>query len=161
MNRSAPPAGKVKNQRMTLYEQEIKRIRSTLYANEAQIRSVIAIKSYIDNHLHEPLDLNTLSRKRHTSKFHMLRLFKRYYGTTPRQYMIDRRISRSKEHLINGMTVTETCFAVGFSSPGSFSTLFREKTGCSPLSFKKGNFEEVKSNGGSELSGVKTETNIK
>ena len=67
----------------------------------------------------------------------MLRLFKKYYGQTPRQYLIDKRIHKSKEHLINGMTVTETCFAVGFESLGSFSTLFKTKTGKSPTEFRK------------------------
>ena len=35
------------------------------------------------------------------------------------------------------MSVTETCFAVGFESLGSFSTLFKTKTGKSPTEFQK------------------------
>jgi AraC-like DNA-binding protein len=56
---------------------------------------------------------------------------------TPRQYLMDKRIEKSKENLINGMTVTQTCFAVGFESLGSFSTLFKSKTGKSPSAFQK------------------------
>ena len=70
------------------------------------------------------------------SKFHLLRLFKKHYGLTPRQYLIDKRIEKSKEQLKNGMSVTETCFAVGFESLGSFSTLFKTKTGKSPSEFQ-------------------------
>ena len=78
------------------------------------------------------------------SKYHLLRLFKKYYGLTPRQYLIDKRIENSKTHLINGMSVTETCFAVGFESLGTFSTLFKTKTGKSPTEFQKEQFSRSK-----------------
>jgi AraC-like DNA-binding protein len=67
----------------------------------------------------------------------MLRLFKKYYGQTPRQYLIDKRIEKSKEQLKIGISVTETCFAVGFESLSSFSNLFKTKTGKSPTEFQK------------------------
>ena len=70
------------------------------------------------------------------SKFHLLRLFKKHYGQTPRQYIIDKRIEKAKEQLKYGMSVTQTCFAVGFESLGSFSALFRTKTGKSPSEFQ-------------------------
>lgn len=82
------------------------------------------------------MNLDLLSRFRFVSKFHLLRLFKKHYGLTPRQYLIDKRIEKSKEQLKNGMSVTETCFAVGFESLGSFSTLFKTKTGKSPSEFQ-------------------------
>ena len=81
--------------------------------------------------------MEVLSRGQWVSKYHLLRMFKKYYGLTPRQYLIDKRVEKSKEHLINGMSVTETCFAVGFESLGSFSTLFKTKTGKSPSEFQK------------------------
>jgi AraC-like DNA-binding protein len=74
----------------------------------------------------------------------MLRLFKKHYGLTPRQYLIDKRIEKSKEQLINGMSVTETCFAVGFESLSSFSTLFKTKTGKPPSEFQKEQFSRSK-----------------
>ena len=82
------------------------------------------------------MNLDLLSRFRFVSKFHLLRLFKKHYGLTPRQYLIDKRIEKSKEQLKKEMSVTETCFAVGFESLGSFSTLFNTKTGKSPSEFQ-------------------------
>ena len=43
----------------------------------------------------------------------------------------------SKEYLKKGMSVTETCFSVGFESLGSFSKLFKTKVGKSPSEFQK------------------------
>lgn len=122
---------------MTFYEKEINRINGVIYSNQEQIEAVIGVKSYIDNNYNNDLNLDLLSHFRYISKYHMLRLFKKYYGLTPRQYLIDKRIEKSKEQLINGMSITETCFAVGFESLGSFSTLFKTKTGKSPTEFQK------------------------
>ena len=121
---------------MTSYEKEINRINGIIYSNQEQIETVIGVKSYIDNNYEIDLNLDLLSRSRFVSKYHMLRLFKKHYGLTSRQYLIDKRVEKSKEQLINGMSVTETCFAVGFESLGSFSTLFKTKTGKSPSEFQ-------------------------
>lgn len=122
---------------MTFYEEKLKKLKSEIYSNEAQIEAVIGVRNYIDNNYDNDLNLDVLSRICLMSKYHLLRLFKRYYGLTPRQYLIDKRIKKSKELLRDGISVTETCFAVGFESLGSFSTLFKAKTGKSPTKFQK------------------------
>ena len=129
---------------MTHYEKELNRIRSVVYSNERQINTVIGIRNYIENNYETDLSLEVLSHVQCISKYHLLRLFKKYYGQTPRQYLIDKRVEKSKEYLKSGVSVTETCFAVGFESLGSFSSLFKTKTGKSPNNFKKSNFQEVK-----------------
>ncbi len=122
---------------MTFYEKELHRISRGIYSNKRQIDTVIGIRNYIDNNYDANLNLELLSHIKFVSKYHLLRLFKKYYGLTPRQYLIDKRIKESKEHLKNGMTVTQTCFEVGFESLGSFSNLFKRKTGKSPNQFQK------------------------
>ena len=121
----------------------MKRINDIIYSNQEQIETVIGVKNYIDNNYDKDVNLDLLSRLRFVSKFHLLRLFKKHYGLTPRQYLIDKRIEKSKEQLIKGMSVAETCLVVGFESLGSFSTLFKTKTGKSPTEFKKSNFQEA------------------
>ncbi|GAB5527051.1 MAG: hypothetical protein Roseis2KO_49230 [Roseivirga sp.] len=122
---------------MTFYERKIKQVKDSCYSNDQQIETVIATRNFIDNNFEKPLNLDFLSHVRFTSKYHLLRLFKKYYGLTPRQYLIDKRIEQSKERLKNGMSVTETCYAVGFESLGSFSSLFKTKTGMSPSQYQK------------------------
>ncbi len=125
---------------MTFYESEIERIRGICYSNESQLDTIIATKKFIDTNFDKDLKLDLLSLNQFKSKFHLLRLFKRYYGQTPRQYLMDKRIEKSKEYLKEGMPVTETCFAVGFESLGSFSKLFKTKIGKSPSQFQKEQF---------------------
>ena len=127
---------------MTLYQKEIQRIRLQCFANEGQLAAVIRIRGYIDKHFERDLNLELLSRIGCTSKYHLLRLFKKYYGQTPGQYLTDRRIERSKAFLTTGLPVAQTCYAIGFESPASFSTLFRRKTGLSPREFQKKQFSQ-------------------
>jgi AraC-like DNA-binding protein len=127
---------------MTFYQKEINRIKGICYSNKGQIQTVIGTRNYIENNFDKELNLDLLSHIRFTSKFHLLRLFKKYYGQTPRQYLINKRIEKSKDYLKMGMSITETCYSVGFESPSSFSTLFKSKIGQTPTSFQKEQFSQ-------------------
>ncbi|WP_118973873.1 helix-turn-helix domain-containing protein [Taibaiella koreensis] len=131
---------------MTFYEREINRIRATVYANRGQLDTVIGIRRHINDHFDTGLSLDALSHAGFISKYHLLRLFKKYYGQTPKQYLRDKRIEQSKLCLEKGMSVAETCYAIGWESPCSFSTLFRKKTGCSPTTFQKEQFSQYRFN---------------
>ena len=122
---------------MTYYQKKLDQVRKVVYANQGQIDTVIAIRKFIDNNYARDLNLDLLSEMQLVSKYHLLRLFKRYYGLTPRQHLINIRIERSKEQLKKGKTVTESCYSVGFESLGSFSTLFKRKTGKTPSQYQK------------------------
>jgi AraC-like DNA-binding protein len=122
---------------MTYYLKEINRIKNICYANKGQIDTVIGTRHYINNNFEKELNLNLLSHIRFTSKFHLLRLFKRYYGQTPKQYLIDKRIELAKALLTKGANVTQTCFDIGFDCPSSFSTLFKSRVGLTPTEFQK------------------------
>ena len=122
---------------MTFYESEIKRIRSRIYSNHAQLNTVIGMRNYISSNFDKDLNLDLLSHIQFVSKFHLLRLFAKYYGQTPKQFLTDKRIEKSKEYLRQGMSIRETCYAIGFESPSSFSTLFKGRTGLTPTEFQK------------------------
>lgn len=122
---------------MSFYKNELIRIQKISYKNSKQIKTVIGIKKQMDMSYCNDINLDVLSTANFVSKFHMLRLFKKYYGQTPRQYLIDKRIEKSKILLQEGKSVTESCFDVGLESIGSFSVLFKSKTGISPGVYQK------------------------
>ncbi|HRX93749.1 MAG TPA: AraC family transcriptional regulator, partial [Chitinophagaceae bacterium] len=106
---------------MTHYLKEITRIKASCYANQGQLDTVVGTRHFINNNYDKELNLNLLSHTRFTSKFHLIRLYKKYYGQTPMQYLIDKRLERSKELLAKGQSITATCFEIGFESPSSFT----------------------------------------
>lgn len=112
-------------------------------------KRIVQAKLFIDSHFAEALDLADISSEASFSKFHFIRLFKTIYGKTPHQYVIARRIERSKELLDIGETVSNTCSLVGFESITSFTGLFKRQVGMSPAKYQQKQLRrraEVKSN---------------
>ena len=72
------------------------------------------------------------------SEFHFTRTFFGVFGETPHQYRTRARMEYAKDLLatMHG-SVTHVCFAVGFSSVGSFSTLFSRCYGEPPSVYRR------------------------
>src|SRR6185295_15653805 len=84
----------------------------------------------------EPLDVPAMARTALMSPAHFSRKFRAAYGETPYAYLMTRRIERAKAYLRQGMSVTDTCFAVGCTSLGSFSSRFTEIVGETPSQYR-------------------------
>jgi AraC-like DNA-binding protein len=95
------------------------------------------VRELIDAQFVDPLNLDAMARAAHFSRFHFLRAFQKEFRETPYQYLRRKRIERAKELLAESeYSITEICFAVGFESLGSFSTLFHKVVGWSPSIYR-------------------------
>jgi AraC-like DNA-binding protein len=82
--------------------------------------------------------IDELARAVQISPFHFIRQFEAVFGVTPHQFRIQSRLDLAKELLAKGQhSVTDVCMEVGFSSLGSFSTLFARRVGESPSSYRR------------------------
>jgi AraC-like DNA-binding protein len=98
----------------------------------------------IDREYAQPLDVEAIARSVHMSAGHFSRQFRRAYGETPYSYLMTRRIERAMALLRRGgMSVTEICFDVGFSSLGTFSTRFTELVGIPPSVYRDEAFGDM------------------
>jgi AraC-like DNA-binding protein len=122
---------------MTFYSDEVKRLNKALYPHDDLTKQIIAAKLYIDKHFPDKIGLNQIAAKAHISKFHFIRLFKKYYGRTPIQYVQEVRIENAKKLLKKGRSVNDVCSAIGFTSKTSFITLFKKLTGTTPFNYQK------------------------
>lgn len=95
------------------------------------------VRDRIDREYAQPLNVEALASGVSMSSGHLSRQFKLAYGESPYSYLMTRRIERAMALLRGGnLTVTEVCFAVGFSSLGTFSTRFTELVGMSPSRYR-------------------------
>ncbi len=107
--------------------------------------SLERVRELIDTQLDQPLDLDAMARAAHLSRFHFLRAFHKTYHETPHQYLMRKRIDKAKELLATSdLPITEICFAVGFESLGSFSTLFHKVVGWPPSIYRARSWEQVR-----------------
>jgi AraC-like DNA-binding protein len=85
-----------------------------------------------------PPSLAILAARLGVSRFHLIRQFRAVFGTTPRQAQIEARLELAKELLARGeRSVSEVCLEVGFSSLGTFSSLFARRVGETPSEYRR------------------------
>jgi AraC-like DNA-binding protein len=73
-----------------------------------------------------------------TRHFTFIRQFEALFGVTPHQYRIQARLDLAKQLLASGQySVTDVCMEIGFSSLGSFITLFAQRVGEAPSAYRR------------------------
>jgi len=93
-------------------------------------------RDLMDRDYSRPLGVPAMARAAFMSPAHFSRKFRAAYGETPYSYLMTRRIERAKALLRQGMSVTDTCVAVGCTSLGSFSSRFSEIVGETPSQYR-------------------------
>lgn len=98
-------------------------------------RRIVQAKLFIDANYADDIDLHNIADEAYFSKFHFIRQFKKIYGKTPHHYLTVVRIENAMQLLRAGVAVSEVCYAVGFQSLSSFSTLFKAIVGLAPSAY--------------------------
>lgn len=117
---------------------QIKKIPSVKLSTRVEIyKKLDRAKSFMDENFHKQILLSEIAKEACLSEYHFIRLFKSLYKHTPHKYIIQKRLEMAS-HLLrkSKLSVTEVCYEVGFSSPSSFSWLFKQRFGISPEEMK-------------------------
>lgn len=82
--------------------------------------------------------LDEMARHAGMSRFHFCREFKTRFGTSPRQFLVRRRLEIAKQELAHGnASVTAVALAAGFGSSSQFSKDFKRVFGVAPSDWSK------------------------
>jgi AraC-like DNA-binding protein len=101
-------------------------------------KSLANARDFMRHAYGQPINLPDISAQANLSPYYFLRLHKLAYGETPHEFLTRLRLERAKALLARGShNVSEACFEVGFSSLGSFSTLFNQRVGMSPSEYRR------------------------
>lgn len=105
---------------------------------EELYRRLYRARDYADAVSHIAITLDDMARVACLSPTHFLRTFKQAFHETPHHYLTTRRLERAQRMLRQtDLPITDICFAVGFESLGSFSSLFKRRVGSSPLAYRQ------------------------
>jgi AraC-like DNA-binding protein len=140
--------GQVHSLREVLPEQTIR----TIAKNSSHIRSKIELKMLTKDRLirlcrardqlrdvgQAELSIHDVANTAAMSRFHFIRQFKAVFGESPVQFRTRMRLDRAKHLLVEGEdSITDICMAIGFSSLGSFSSLFSRRFGRAPSLYRQ------------------------
>lgn len=93
---------------------------------------IVEWMAYLDRHLSEDLDMDTLTERFFISKYHMMRLFRKETGFTIHTYLLQRRLLAARQQIEQGMRATEACYRCGFRSYSSFTRAYSKQFGTTP-----------------------------
>ncbi|MFZ2538810.1 MAG: AraC family transcriptional regulator [Oscillospiraceae bacterium] len=96
------------------------------------------VRRYIDANFKHNITLDDLAKIAHINKYYLVHAFKKSYGISPVNYLIEKRIEESK-HLLKttNTSLSKIAGVVGFSSPSYFSQAFKTATGKTPNEYRK------------------------
>ena len=107
-------------------------------SREVYVDRMHRVTSYIDQHLDQYLDLETLAEVAHFSPFHFHRLFSALMGETLGAYLRRRRCELAATRLLAQprLSVLQIALGVGFGSAEAFTHAFGARFGCSPTTWR-------------------------
>lgn len=110
-------------------------------STESKISPIHSVDRYIEKNLSDPeLSNETIAGELKISEVYLRKLFTNHLGTSPKQYILDMRIQKAKELLIESpLSVTDISRECGFSSVYHFCRAFKQRTATTPTQFAEKN----------------------
>lgn len=97
----------------------------------------LAIQHFND-HYSDEINIEEYALSRGMSVSWFIRSFKQYAGTTPMQYLVERRMANAQVLLeTTSYNISEIAALVGYDNPLYFSRIFRKQKGMSPSEYRK------------------------
>lgn len=93
--------------------------------------------AYVEAHLAEDFDLETLSGAAGIGRFHLCRSFSRLFGLPPYRFRTQLRVARARELLAAGQGCSDVAYAAGFCDQSHFTRAFKELTGTTPGAYAR------------------------
>ena len=106
------------------------------------IRMMTDVINQIEHNISDHITLQNLSRQFCLSEFHFSRLFRAIIGKSPKQYILERKLSLAGIKLKEtDISVIDIAYDFGFKYPEVFSRAFRKQFGVSPNVYRKGEYD--------------------
>jgi AraC family transcriptional regulator len=121
----------------TLKETEsLKAIRKS--TREELFKRISIAHDFIRSFYDKPIKLNDIAQAACLSPNHLLRAYSQIYGKTPHQHISEFKIQKAMQLLAQlDFNMTDITFELGYDNPVSFSKMFKQHVGVSPLQFRK------------------------
>jgi AraC-like DNA-binding protein len=100
--------------------------------------SVACVVDYVQEHLANDLCVSQLASIARCSERRLVDVFRNAVGTSPMDYVRERRIFEAQKLLVQGLAIKDVANRLNFADSHHFSRVFRQKTGISPSEYAAG-----------------------
>ncbi|MCF4007895.1 MULTISPECIES: AraC family transcriptional regulator [Gammaproteobacteria] len=97
------------------------------------------VLNYIEQHLSEDIQIETLCKIACMSRSKFYQQFKLAFGVTPAQWQQQLRLQQAYRLLQTGERISQVCYQLGFNNPSHFSRVFKQTFGAAPIHIAKAN----------------------
>ena len=95
-------------------------------------------RQYFHDHYNEPINIEEYALSRHTSISLFMRNFKKVFGVSPKQYILNIRMNNAQNLLEStDYTVAEIAAIVGYDNSLYFSRIYHKQKGQAPSDYRK------------------------
>jgi len=95
------------------------------------------IRKYMDCYYNEPIQVKTIAREFSIHPNYLTSLFKSAFGISPKQYIINKRISAAYNFLeTSNHSIRDIAYMVGYENQLEFSQIFKKAVGKSPTAYR-------------------------
>jgi AraC-like DNA-binding protein len=94
------------------------------------------VKSYIQVHYAEDIQLSDLAECANFSKTYLIRAFRQQEGISPYAYLVQVRLKRAQIYLRQGYSILDTALATGFFDQSHFTRYFKATFGVTPRQYQ-------------------------
>lgn len=108
------------------------------YENDRIPYRIKKVIQYIDEHINERIEIDTLAQLTTWHKQHFIRIFQKTINSTPYQYILNKKIEKSCEMILStDCSCSSIAFEFGFLSYSNFNKAFKKTKGFTPEQFRQ------------------------
>ncbi len=94
--------------------------------------AVQKVRAYIDANYAQPITLSELADHVSFSRYYLLRMFRKATGISPHLYLESVRVRNAQRLLVEGNSIVDVAYQVGFGSQSHFTQRFKQIIGVTP-----------------------------
>lgn len=114
--------------------------KSVTHLETVKRKLLVIAEEYMRNNFSNGITIEDVSKYLSIDRRYLYKLFKKYSGISPKQYLSNIKIAHACDLLLNSdISVTDIAEKVGYSDSLQFSAFFKKQTGISPKKYRNTN----------------------
>ena len=110
--------------------------KSPLYSISLTNNNIALAKKYIENNIGNNPTVKEISEYLNISEFHFFKIFKQAYNISPHAFLLNQKISKAKQLLIQGNNISDVAYELAFSDQSHFNRVFKHYVAATPYEYK-------------------------